>query len=141
MQLVKYEQARQALAECQDLDEIKDISDKMTALKLYAKQKGDTDMEFWIAEIKIRAARRMGELTMELETTQGARNELVPQGGRSKAKILKDAGISTQEASRCERKLYTLCRSDISSAILTSLLVCLCFLAAICLRVTFASRR
>jgi len=103
MQLIKYEAARQALAECESLDEIKDISDKMTALKLYAKQKHDTDMEFWIAEIKVRAARRIGELTREIETKQGTRTELSPPSGPSKKEVLKQAGISKQEASRCER--------------------------------------
>ena len=57
MELVKYERARKSLVEAVTFDEIKDIRDKAEALRLYAKQAGDTDLVNMAAEIKIRAER------------------------------------------------------------------------------------
>ena len=37
------------------------------ALEAYAKQVNDIDMECWVTEIKLRARRRLGEISRELE--------------------------------------------------------------------------
>ena len=56
------------------------------------------------AEIRLRAKRRVGQLSKELDTAAGAvnysrdREEL-----KSKAQALKDAGLTTSEAHRCEK--------------------------------------
>ena len=103
MQLVKYEAARQALAEANAVDEVKDISDKVEALRAYAKQKNDTEMELWLSEIKVRADRRIGEISKGLEKAKSNQNTAqLPSGGK-KRDVLKEAGISTSAANRCEQ--------------------------------------
>ncbi len=59
------------------------------------------------AEIKLRAWRRMGQISRELgkvkERNQyGHLSELLPTVGRTKQEVLSDAGITTQDASRAE---------------------------------------
>lgn len=100
--LIKYDQARQALAACRNVDEIKDIRDKSEAMRLYAKQAQDTELEQWAAEIKFRAQRAIGELSSALETQKGGFG-IVPTGGKHKAEVLADAGISTSTANRYEK--------------------------------------
>jgi hypothetical protein len=112
MQLVKYEQARTALALCCRIDEAKDIGDKAEALRAYGRQANDKDLEVWAAEIKLRAQIRIGEISRELEKAKpggavngkkgGSKIDL-PSGGMSKNETLKAAGLTTQVASRCER--------------------------------------
>ena len=103
--LVRYDQARVALYEARTVDDAKDIKDKAEALLIYARQTKDAEMEAWVAEIKLRAMRRIGELSAELENTQGKRTDtLLPTSGKkSKAEALKDAGISKSSADRCEK--------------------------------------
>ena len=63
-------------------------------------------MEAWVAEIKLRANVRIGELSKALEKAivEGkSGNVRLPEGGKSKTKALKEAGISTSQASQCEK--------------------------------------
>ena len=105
MQLVKYEAACQALAEAHDVDEVKPIMDKAAALQLYGKQANDPRLESMAAEIKLRAYRRIGEISAALDKSGGGANPqaTLPTGGTSKADALKDAGISRSTANRCEQ--------------------------------------
>lgn len=104
-QLVRYEQARHALQVAVTVDEAKDIRDKAAALAAYARQKNDVEMERWVAEIKLRAITRIGEISRELEEAPGLRTDkpLASNGKRSKAETLKAAGISTSAAHRAEK--------------------------------------
>jgi hypothetical protein len=101
-ELVKYEQARAALARCVRVDEAKSIRDKAEALRAYGRQAADHELETWAAEIKLRAQRRIGDLSAALQTKPGPGRgkKTIPSGG--KVFTLKSAGISTQTASRCE---------------------------------------
>ena len=104
--LVTYDAARYALRHASTVDDAADIRDKAEALRVYAKQRGNVEMECWVAEIKVRASRRIGELSKGLETSPGARSDLEPLisgDQRLKKEALKSAGLSWGVASRCER--------------------------------------
>jgi N6-adenosine-specific RNA methylase IME4 len=108
MELTRYEAARRALAEAHRVDEVTVIKDKAEALRLYARQRADNALETMAAEIKLRAIRRIGELSRELEKAEGFKGnqhaEVVPTSGKNlKSQLLRDAGLSTSTAHRCEQ--------------------------------------
>lgn len=103
--LVKFEAARQALAEAKSIDEVKQIRDKAEALRLYVKQQGESlTMQNDIAEIKLRAERRAGELIIEmrengeLATQSDNQNTLrsLSLNGSPK-RTLRDVGINSSQ--------------------------------------------
>ncbi len=60
--------------------------------------------EAGVAEIKLRAITRIGEISAELETGKGnGRGQVLPSGGKYKAATLKAAGISTSSAQRADQ--------------------------------------
>lgn len=102
--LTKYDAARFAVEAARTVDEAKDLADKAAALQHYARQAHDPDLELWVAEIRIRAKRRIGELSAALETAKHeGPGAVLPKCGKYKANVLKDAGVSKSEANRCER--------------------------------------
>jgi len=105
MELVRYEAARHALAEAARIDEAKEIRDKAAALAAYGRQVKDTELEMWAAEIKLRAKVRLGELSGALEKAKlaGTGTVSLPSSGKTKKAVLREAGISTSEAHRCEQ--------------------------------------
>jgi N6-adenosine-specific RNA methylase IME4 len=103
--LVRYESMRVAVAECARIDEASEIKDKAAALAAYARERDDKELEGWVAEIKCRAAVRIGQLSRDLDKGAGrprknssARPEELP----TKARALADAGISTSTAHEYE---------------------------------------
>lgn len=103
------EKARTLLAKCRDVDEAKRIRDQAAALQVYArKRKAADESVIDAAEIKVRAERRIGELTKAMEKVDKAtaakmrKDRAGPAAGAAKREALKRAGLSTQEASRCE---------------------------------------
>lgn len=71
MELIRYEKARQALAEARDIDDVKKIHDVSAAMKAYAKQANDRQLEIDAGEIRIRAERRLGEMLRKQKETTG----------------------------------------------------------------------
>lgn len=83
MQLVKYERARIALAEARSVDEVKGIRDAASAMKAYAIQAQDKQMEIDASEIRIRAERRLGEM-LKWQEEHGGLNKGTRGLGRPK---------------------------------------------------------
>lgn len=75
--LVRYDAACRALAECKHVDEAKDIRDKAEAMRAYARQAKNKDLESDAWEIRTRAERRLGELIVLQKQTVG-----LNEGGR-----------------------------------------------------------
>lgn len=101
MELVIFDQAKQALEQAASIDEVKQIRDKAEAMRLYVKQAGESlVMQNHCAEIKVRAERKAGELLKETVRNRGTRlsgNIMQPP---DESPTLDDLGISKIQSSR-----------------------------------------
>lgn len=79
VQFVKYEAARKALAEAVAVDEVKAVRDESMAMKAYAKQAKDTELQEKAVELQMRATRRLNEMMDAQKETVG-----LSKGGRPK---------------------------------------------------------
>ena len=82
--LVRYDAACRALANAKSIDEVKQIRDTAEALRVYARQAKNRELEVDAAEIRIRAERRVGELIVQQKQTVGL-NRGASAGGKKKA--------------------------------------------------------
>ena len=103
--LIKFDQAIAAIEKARTIDEVKDIRDKAEAARKYAAQAGiSLHGQNMLAEIKLRAERKAGEIleTMERQKRGGDRKSkshsatLIPQ--------LENMGISKTQASRWQQE-------------------------------------
>ncbi len=106
MNLVKYDAACRAIAEAKRVDDVKAIKDKAEAMRAYARQIKNPQLEADAWEIRKRAEDKLGELSTALDkahkTGRGKKVQL-PAGGKSKTAALKIAGISLSAANRYEQ--------------------------------------
>ena len=112
-----YEAARQALAQCEQIDECKDWADKAAALASYAKQADDPSLMEMALRIQTRATRRVGQLLEQIPVSKTGPKELkaaadpkpigvnVGMGRKadgdlpqSRSEAAKDAGLSKRQA-------------------------------------------
>lgn len=95
------------------MDEVKNIHDVATAMKAYAKQAQDKQLEIDASEIRIRAERRLGEMIRQQKETVGlnegrAGTGRPPLGGSEKEPpkdtrpTLAEVGISKKLSSRSQ---------------------------------------
>jgi len=111
--LIRYDAARRALAAAHRVDEVKAIRDKAEAVRVYAKQAGDFELQNQAAEIRLRAERRAGQLLLEMEKNPGTRGEGRPRKDGTKVTRssratayppkLEDIGVSKDQSSKWQR--------------------------------------
>jgi N6-adenosine-specific RNA methylase IME4 len=116
-ELTKYDAACRALAEAKAVDEVKDIRDVAMAMRLYAKQAKNRQLEADAFEIRLRAEARVGEMMESQKETVG----LAPAGRPSREigfsenpiskPTLAEAGIDKNLANRA-RKLHSLPKDE-----------------------------
>lgn len=110
-ELIKYEAARRAIAEAVAVDEVAELRSKAEALRHYARQAGDRDLELQAAQIRFRAERRMGELLIAAKQAGQVRagrpenpsdSEAFSAGEISRV-TLREAGIDHKLSSRAQK--------------------------------------
>lgn len=95
-----YEQAQTALAECSRVDECKEWADKSEALRSYARQSKNEELEKMSMRIKARAIRRCGELIEEIDRPEQGGRPSKNGGGMSpvsKRSAASEAGLSIDQ--------------------------------------------
>ena len=122
-QLIKYDNACRAVAEAKSVDEVREIRDVSIAMKAYARQANNHQLEADAIEIRMRATRRMDEMRQEQKATIG-----LNEGGRPKTGVsntpdsrptLAEAGIDKNLAKE-GRKLGSLSNSEFEEAVKTA---------------------
>ena len=101
MQLIKYDAACQALAECRRVDEVNDWVDRAAAVEAYGRISRNFEIERDAAEIRVRAERRLGQLLIE---TANCGERTTRGGDRAKSPLptLLDMGISRDRSARAQ---------------------------------------
>ena len=109
-QLIRYEAACRALAECKSFDEVTKIVNQSEALKAYARMAKDRALEVDAAEIRIRAERRLGQMLTQ-QKAEGGLNKgaagigpiAVVTNDRNSPPTLAATGISKDLSSRSQK--------------------------------------
>jgi phage N-6-adenine-methyltransferase len=105
--LMRYDAACRALAAAKSVDEVKEIHNQSEAMRAYAKQAKNKQLEIDASEIRFRAERRIGELMASQRETVGLNtgSRLVgPSSTRQDDKpTLAEAGIDKHLADRARK--------------------------------------
>jgi hypothetical protein len=111
--LIRYDAARKAIAAAHRVDEVKQIRDKAEAVRVYAKQAGDYELQNQAAEIRLFAERRAGQLLSDMAMHPGTRGEGRPRKDGTKTRRssaatayppkLDDIGITRDQSSKWQR--------------------------------------
>ena len=97
VKLIKYDRACKAIAAAKRVDEVKRIRDVAVAMKAYARQANNYELEADALEIRMRATRRMDQMRQEQAKTIGLAKGGGGKHGRKRVAekpTLKDAGIN-----------------------------------------------
>lgn len=104
--LLKYDEACRAVAEARTVDEARELASKADAVRIYARQAKNRDLECDAAEIRIRAERRLGELLLDereagrISVGQPPKN--APSEGEFSRLKLSDAGVDNHLSARAQ---------------------------------------
>ncbi|MBT9177521.1 MAG: hypothetical protein DDT20_01855 [Firmicutes bacterium] len=106
--LIKYDAARLALAECKAIDEVKSWHDKAAAMQAYGRMAKDKTLEIDAAEIRIRAERRLGEILSTQNLHAGQPKKRMVDGNDhsfegKETPTLSNIGISKDLSSRAQK--------------------------------------
>ena len=103
--LVRYEAAKQAIAEYKTVDEVKDFRNKALAIEAYAKQANDLDLERDAAIARVRAERKCGELLSETEKAKGNQhiNSAQSSHATEQPKTLAEMGVTKDQSSKWQQ--------------------------------------
>ncbi len=100
-----YEKARDAVAAAKTLDEVRSIPKQFDQLRAAGRITANFDFELMLAEIKLSAFRRIGEISFGLEKSKGGRGKKTVSDDENSFKLatLAKAGIAKSTAYRAER--------------------------------------
>ena len=101
--LIRYDAACRALPEASSIDEAKDIRDRSFALKAYARQAKNKQLEIDAQRIRWRAERRLGELQTEAPKNKGALRRGSEMDPRDQTPTLQSLGIDKHLADRARK--------------------------------------
>lgn len=114
--LAKYDTMVHAITAAHEVDEVKSIRDQAVALEHYARQAKNVDAERKAREIRLRAERRVGQITKAMAKSKGGRPKKKPRGAVppvsktrcaapsvSKKDQLKAAGVTVDQAKQWEK--------------------------------------
>jgi hypothetical protein len=108
--LVRYDAMCRAIDAAYEIDGVKAIHDQAAMLQAAARVANNTEAETRAYEIRMRAARRAGELSKRIEKVHAKGNQytgkmIAPDNGETptKTRVLEKAGILSQRASEWER--------------------------------------
>lgn len=122
VKLIRYDAACRAIAAAKRIDEVKRIRDVSIAMRAYAKQADNHDLEADAIEIRMRATRRMDQMRQEQKATVGL-NRGVRRVGKKPTRdtrpTLAEAGINKNLANE-GRKLGVLSERDFERAVKTA---------------------
>jgi phage N-6-adenine-methyltransferase len=101
--LLAIERAREIIAACKDIDEVKSIKDRAEAVKVLLREQGAAvDAQNHAAEIGMRAFRRMGQMLRESVRHEGGRPK---KNGASQEPFqrLEDLGVSKKQSALAQQ--------------------------------------
>jgi hypothetical protein len=111
------ERAAAQIAQCKNLDELRDIRDKSRAIEAYQRARGaSVQAQQDAAEIALRAERRLGELCKEVTGGKGSTGGKVKNQSAGNTLLLADLDITKAQSSRWQ-KLARIEETDFDGAI------------------------
>jgi len=108
----RYESMCRAIAECEAVDEVKDMRDKAMALEVYARQAQNLEAERTAQRIRVRAEKQCGQLLKDMPKAKGVqmngRDEhgdfrVSSESTAEEARTLTDLGITRDQSSQWQQ--------------------------------------
>ena len=92
-----YDKMLVAIAECQRIDEVKEIHDRVAGLEKYAAQAQNYDAELRAMDVRVRASEQAGKLIAKMNKQHGARGKPGPGRGKKNGLVTDDAVLSPEK--------------------------------------------